>query len=257
VTWTPAQDYETASRLAARRLFDAIADNLARKGRAAIGLATGNTMIRPYRLLADNLNGAGLGLGGLVTFNLDEYVDDRGRNVAPDHPLSYRSYMAERLFNPLAPRLGFKQESAFFPDAENPAGFDARIEAVGGTDLQLLGIGFNGHIAFNEPQAESEISPEAFAALPSRVIPLASQTVQANARLTAAGDLAAVPRQAVTMGMRQILAARDILLVACFTEQTAPLRLLQAGRVSTETPASFLLNHPSVEVIYTTDTITV
>ena len=255
MTWTPVQDYETASCLAARRLFDAIADNLARKGKAVIGLATGNTMIRPYRLLADHFNDAGLGLAGLVTFNLDEYVDDRGKNVVPDHPLSYRSYMAERLFNYLDPRLGFTPENAFFPDAENPAGFDARIEAVGGIDLQLLGIGFNGHIAFNEPQAESEISAEAFAALPSRVIPLASQTMLANARLTAAGDLAAVPRQAVTMGMRQILAARDILLVACFAEQTAPLRLLQAGRVSTETPASFLLNHPSAEVIYTTDTI--
>ncbi len=255
MTWTPVQDYEAASRLAARRLFDAITDTLARKGRAAIGLATGNTMIRTYRLLADHLNAAGLSLSGLATFNLDEYVDDRGRNVAPDHPLSYRSYMAERLFNLIGPRLGFRPENAFFPEAENPAGFDARITAAGGLDLQLLGIGFNGHIAFNEPQPESEITAEAFAALPSRVIPLASQTVQANASLTAAGDLDAVPRKAVTMGMRQILAARDIVLVACFEEQTAPLRLLQARRVSTESPASFLLNHPSVEVIYTTDTI--
>ena len=120
----------------------------------------------------------------------------------------------------------------------------------------MLGIGFNGHIAFNEPQPESEISTEAFAALPTRVIPLAQQTIETNARLTASGDLTAVPRKAVTMGMRQILAARDILLVACFKEQTVPLRRIKTDRVSVETPASFLLDHPSAEIIYTTDTIT-
>jgi len=256
VTWTPVQDYEAASRLAAQKLFDAIATHLDRKGNAAIGLATGNTMIRPYQLLAKLLNDAGLDLGGLATFNLDEYVDHQGRNVAPDHPLSYHSYMTERLFNLLEPRLGFKLENAFFPDAEDPAGFDARLEARGGLDLQLLGIGFNGHIAFNEPQPESEISTEAFAALPTRVIPLAQQTIETNARLTASGDLTAVPRKAVTMGMRQILAARDILLVACFKEQTVPLRRIKTDRVSVETPASFLLDHPSAEIIYTTDTIT-
>ncbi|HPB10613.1 MAG TPA: glucosamine-6-phosphate deaminase [Kiritimatiellia bacterium] len=255
--WTQVPDYEAMSRMAAQRLFDVISGKLAKRQQVRVGLATGNTMIRVYGMLAGLLNKAGHELSDLSTYNLDEYVDGQGGNVAPSHPLSYRKYMTEYFYDLVDTRLGFKQANMFFPDAGNPAAYDTQIAEAGGLDFQLLGIGFNGHIAFNEPQPESEITAEAFAALPSRVISLASQTVLANACLTAAGDLSAVPRQAVTMGMRQILAARDILLVACFTEQTAPLRLLKAGRVSTETPASFLLNHPSVEVIYTTDTITV
>lgn len=253
--WTSVQDYEAASRLAAQRMFDAISLNLERKGKVAVGLATGNTMIRLYALLAEKLNQSRLGLSDLSTFNLDEYVDGEGRNVPSEHPLSYRTYMDKHLFNLLDKELGLRRDNVFFPDAEAPAGFDDCIEAAGGLDIQLLGIGFNGHIAFNEPMPEDEIAASDFAALPSRVINLAEQTVLANARLTAAGERSVMPCRAVTMGMRSILNAREILLVACFQEQTAPLSRLKAGKVSTETPASFLLNHPAVEVIYTTDKI--
>ncbi|NLE67638.1 MAG: hypothetical protein GX608_09475 [Lentisphaerae bacterium] len=126
---------------------------------------------------------------------------------------------------------------------------------AGGLDFQLLGIGFNGHIAFNEPVSASKISAEDFAVLPTRVIRLKELTIRTNAALTAGGDLASVPRQAVTMGMRPILQAKEIMLLACFKEQAVPLRKIKAGIISPETPASLLLNHPSAKVIYTSDTI--
>jgi glucosamine-6-phosphate deaminase len=163
--------------------------------------------------------------------------------------------MQENLFRRFDPRLGFQRENIRFPDPANPAGFDALIHDMGGLDLQLLGIGFNGHIAFNEPQAEGEISVEAFGSLPTRVIELTELTIQTNARLTAEGDRSQVPLRAITMGMKPILAAREILLLACFAEQQSPLERIKRGRATPEIPASYLLDHPNATIIYTGDKI--
>ena len=253
--WTQVPDYEAMSRMAAQRMFDVISAKLARRQKVRVGLATGNTMIRVYAILAGMLNKAGHELADLSTYNLDEYVDNQGGNVAPSHPLSYRKYMTENFYDLVDTRLGFKRENMFFPDSEDPAAYDAQIAEAGGLDFQLLGIGFNGHIAFNEPIPAGEISAEAFAALPSRVIQLTALTIKTNTELTADGDPHLVPCQAVTMGMGSILNASEILLLACFKEQAAPLAKIKAGTISPETPASFLLNHPSVQMIYTADTI--
>ena len=117
----------------------------------------------------------------------------------------------------------------------------------------MLGIGFNGHIAFNEPMSETEISRGSFAALPTRIVDLTELTIETNARLTAGGDRTQVPRQAVSMGMRPILAAREILLLACFPEQQEPLWRIMHGRPTPELPASYLLAHPHSTIIYTGD----
>ncbi|MDD5728887.1 MAG: hypothetical protein PHV59_10005, partial [Victivallales bacterium] len=112
-----------------------------------------------------------------------------------------------------------------------------------------------GHIGFNEPMAETAISAEAFVALPSHVVELDNLTLQTNARLTAGNDMAMRPRQAVTMGMASILQAKEIILLACFTEQTAPLSTIRSGKISPELPASFLLNHKAADIICTEDKI--
>ncbi len=253
--WVEVSNYEEMSQMAAQRMFDVISERLSRQSEVAIGLATGNTMIRVYATLAEMLNNAGLGLSDFLTFNLDEYVDNAGGNVAPAHPLSYRTYMTEYFFDKVDPLLGFSRENMFFPDSENPAAYDAQINDIGGLDFQLLGIGFNGHIAFNEPIKACDISAEDFAALPTRVIHLTERTLRTNADLTAGGDLTLVPHRAVTMGMKPILQAKEIMLLACFKEQTVPLAKIKTGEISPETPASFLLNHPAVQVLYTVDTI--
>ena len=118
-----------------------------------------------------------------------------------------------------------------------------------------MGIGFNGHIAFNEPVKEGAMSVNDFAELPSRIIQLDELTIKTNARLTAGGDAGIVPHRAVTMGMKSILKAKEIMLLACFSEQEIPLGKIKTGKVSTENPASFLLKHPSVSIIYTADKI--
>ena len=142
--WTAADNYEDMSQMAATRMFEIVSTKLRAGDHVNIGLATGITMIRLYEILATMFNDAELDLSNLSTFNLDEYVGDNNRNVPPTHPLSYRKYMAEKLFDLIAPELGFAQSNMFFPDAQHPAAYDEQIIAAGGLDFQLLGIGFNG-----------------------------------------------------------------------------------------------------------------
>jgi len=255
LNWVRVDDYEAMSEAGAARMA-AVVEEGSRCGRPVLlGLATGNTMLVLYRRLAEMLNQRRVDLSKLYTFNLDEYVGADGRWVPVDHSLSYRAYMRQNLFDRIDPQLGLSQNRIFFPDPVDPAGFDERIRALGGLDLQLLGIGFNGHIAFNEPIAASEISVADFAALPTRVVNLKELTIQTNARLTADGDRSRVPHRAVSMGMKPILAARETLLLACFAEQEEPLARMQRGRPTPELPASYLLDHPNATVIYTGDKI--
>ena len=253
--WVRKDDYEAMSRDGAERIATAIERRLREHVPMLLGLATGNTMLRLYELLAGILNRSGLDLAQLHTFNLDEYVGADGRWVAPDHPLSYHAYMEKNLFSRLDPKLGMLRDHIHFPDPTRPEAVDDLIRGMGGLDLQLLGIGFNGHIAFNEPMSKADISAEAFAALPTRVIDLTELTIDTNARLTAGGDRSQVPRQAVTLGMKPILAAREILLLACFSEQQKPLSRMIRGRPTPELPASYLLDHPKSTIVYTGDRI--
>jgi len=255
LTWIAAADYEAMSALAAARIADAIRQRLAQRCPMLLGLATGNTMLVVYEHLARLLNERGTDLAQLHTVNLDEYVGNDGGWVPPEHPLSYHGYMERTFFSRLDPRLGLRREHVHFPDPARPGDLDNMLARMGRLDLQLLGIGFNGHIAFNEPLPAAQIATEAFAALPSRVVDLTELTIETNARLTAGGDRACVPRKAVTLGMRSILAAREILLLACFPEQAAPLGRLLRGRPAPELPASYLLDHPNATIIYAGDRV--
>jgi len=249
--WIRVDDYEAMSAAGATRIAAVIENRLRSHQPARIGLATGNTMLSLYRRLAEMLHRLGLGRAQLHTFNLEEYVGADGRWVATDHPLSYHAYMQKNFFSRIDARLGMNPGHIHFPDPVCPGEFDSLISRLGGLDLQLLGIGFNGHIAFNEPIAESDISVEDFAALPTRTVALTELTIETNARVTADGDRTQVPRQAVSMGMRPILAAREIVLLACFAEQQEPLSRIMHGRPTPELPASYLLDHPHSTVIYT------
>ena len=222
------------SAIGASILFDEAMRKIAKGERYNLGLATGNTMIELYAQLAAKFNAARADLSLLSTWNLDEM-----------------------LFSKFDPALGFREENAHFPDPASPETYDPAIAASGGLDLQLLGIGFNGHIAFNEPMREDEISVGAFAALPTRVLPLSQETIEQNTKVTAGGDAALVPRYAATMGMAPILAAKKCLLLACFAEQTAPLNAIIArnGEPTPFLPASYLWRHPDFRLIYTADKV--
>ena len=253
----PMKDYAAMSSAGASILFEETMRKIAKGERFNLGLATGNTMIMLYEELAAKFNTAKADLSLLSTWNLDEYSLDGKSAVPHDHPLSYWKYMHEMLFSKFDPSLGFREENAHFPDPAMPETYDPAITAAGGLDLQLLGIGFNGHIAFNEPMQETEISVEAFGALPTRVLPLSNETIVQNTAVTAGGDSSLVPRYAATMGMAPILAAKKCLLLACFEEQTAPLKaIIERGRPTPFLPASYLWEHPDFRLVYTTDKIT-
>ena len=251
-----ARDFAAMSSIGASIIFADAMKRLAKGERYNLGLATGNTMITLYEELAEKFNAAKVDLSLLTTWNLDEYAVDDHTAVAHDHPLSYWKYMHEKLFSKFDPALGFKEENAHFPDPAAPEMYDPAIAAAGGLDLQLLGIGFNGHIAFNEPMKEDEISIEAFGALPTRVLPLSQETIDQNTHVTANGDSSLVPRYAATMGMAPILAAKKCLLLACFAEQEAPLRAIFAkGSPTPFLPASYLWRHPDYHLVYAADRI--
>lgn len=257
MTIESVENYADMSSVGASIIYAAAMRRFSRGERFNLGLATGNTMIELYRKLADKFNRARADLSLLSTWNLDEYASDAHSAVPHEHPLSYWTYMHEKLFSKFDPALGFQEANAHFPSPAAPEAYDPAISAAGGLDLQLLGIGFNGHIAFNEPMGEDEIDAESFGRLPTRVLPLSKETIAQNTAVTAGGDSSLVPRFAATMGMAPILAARQCLLLACFPEQTAPLRAIFArnGAPTPALPASYLWRHPDFRLVYTADAI--
>lgn len=201
-----------------------------------LGLATGSTVISTYEELIRLHREDGLDFSHVTTFNLDEYYQ-----LKPENEQSYTYFMYENLFK----HINIDLASTYLPDgcAEDMnaccENYDALIESYGGTDLQLLGIGPNGHIAFNEP------GPTFTAA--THLVPLSEQTIAANARFFASED--EVPRQAVTMGMKSILSARIILLLASGSSKTEALRRMVTGPVDPYCPASILQIHPNVIIV--------
>ncbi len=207
-------------------------------GRAPVlGLATGRSVAPIYAALVEVFRRHELDARQLVTFNLDEYV-----GIPSDHPASFRCFMHAHLFDP----AGIPASSCHFPDAHESDGndgferFERAIRAAGGIDLQLLGIGVNGHVAFNEPGSDPSSR--------TRRVALASATLAENAPSFA--GLGPMPREAVTMGIATILETRRVLLVAWGRAKAEPLRRAFHGAVSPECPASFLQLHPGpVELV--------
>ena len=225
--------YAELSRAAAR----IIADVLRAKPDCVLGLATGSSPIGTYDELARMHREEGLTFARCTTVNLDEY-----RGLAGTHPQSYRYFMNDHLFS----RVDVRIDHTFVPNgtAADPAAecaaYDARIKALGGTDIQLLGIGPDGHIGFNEPADEFTDA--------THVVDLDPSTIEANARFFESAD--DVPRQALTMGMGGIMGARKILLVASGPAKKAVLDAAMHGPVTPRLPASILQRHPDATVLW-------
>ena len=215
---------------------------IASAGRRPLGLATGRTMEPLYAGLVQRLRRWSSAdrrrLSQLwSSFNLDEYV-----GLMRGDRRSYRAFMAAHLAQPLQlPAAAFHLPDGQAPDPEAAAAFYARrVQASGGIGLQLLGLGTNGHVGFNEPPC----GPEQVC----HVVTLAEATCQQNAAMFG-GDAAAVPRQAITLGLSEILAAREIHLVVTGRSKAPVLaRLLAMQRPDDSLPASWLLDHPRVQL---------
>lgn len=225
--------YDKMSRQAA----NIISAQVIIKPDCVLGLATGSSPLGTYRQLIEWYNKGDIDFSAVTTVNLDEYVGLDGNN-----PQSYRYFMDHNLFA----QINIDRANTFVPNgcaadlaAEGQA-YDARIEALGGIDLQLLGIGLDGHIGFNEP--------DRYFVKSTHVVELHESTIAANARFFA-GE-ADVPRRAITMGMVSILQAKKILLIASGAGKRDILEKAFFGPITPEIPASILQLHPDITVIY-------
>lgn len=204
---------------------------------AVLGLATGSTPIGTYDELARLCREEGLDFSRASSVNLDEYLGLDGT-----HPQSYRYFMDKHLFD----RVNIDKARTAVPSgvAADPAAecarYDALVKSLGGQDVQLLGIGPDGHIGFNEPADE-------FTG-PTHLVDLDPSTIQANARFFASE--AEVPRRAITMGMDAIMGAKSIILIAAGEGKKAILEAAVNGPVTPRVPASILQNHPNVTVLF-------
>ena len=225
--------YEKLSRQAA----NIISAQVIIKPDCVLGLATGSSPLGIYRQLIDWHQKGDIDFSDVTSVNLDEYV-----GLAATHEQSYRYFMQTNFFD----HINIRPENTFVPDGcaadfeRECAGYDARIESLGGIDLQLLGIGPDGHIGFNEPG-------DCFVKN-THVVELHASTIEANARFFAhAGE---VPRRAVTMGMISIMQAKKILLIANGPAKKEILTRAFNGPITPEIPASILQLHPDITVIY-------
>lgn len=226
------KSYEESCSAAA----DIILQLVKNKPTAKFGFATGSTPIPIYKKMAEACKAGTADFANARTVNLDEYC-----GIAPNHPQSYRYFMDTNLFN----NININKANTFVANGlgdvnANAAELEEKIFEGGAPDLQLLGIGNNGHIGFNEA-GDHLIAP-------SHVETLTPSTIEANARFFASP--AEVPTQAITMGMRGIMAAGQLLLVATGAGKAEAIKgLLIDDAVTTQNPATFLKLHPNAVVI--------
>ena len=223
-----------AEQVAADRIAAEIRSRVAAKGRAVLGLATGSTPIAVYDRLAAAHEAGELSFDGVITYNLDEYYP-----MSPADPASYRAFMDLHLFRRVrlpANRSHLLDGTIAEAHAEDHARqFDGWVAADGGLDFQLLGLGRNGHIGFNEP---AELDLAAALNLPTRLVDL-HETTRADA-VKDFPEAAAVPRQALTMGIATILAARSILVLAFGAGKADAVKRSLIGPMGSQVPGSLL-----------------
>ncbi len=227
-----AHDYEDMSRKAA----NIIAAQVTLKPACVLGLATGSTPIGTYQNLIRLYEQGDLDFSQVSTYNLDEY-----RGLSHDDAQSYHYFMREQLFS----HVNIDLDNTHVPDGSNPdaedacSSYDRMVAAAGYPDLQLLGIGNNGHIGFNEPA--DAFSKGTFC------VDLTESTIEANSRLF--DRIEDVPRQAYTMGVQTIMSARMVLMVANGEKKAQAVRDMCQGPISPACPASVLQLHPNCIVV--------
>jgi glucosamine-6-phosphate deaminase len=221
-----------------------------KKGRAAT-LIVPVGPVEAFPVLAEKVKAEGLSLQDVMLINMDEYLTDDDAWVPLDHPLSFRAFMNRLFYEQLPPALAPRPENRVFPDPAQPALIQKRIDARGGVDLCCGGIGINGHLAFNEPPEPGVTSLDNdFAALPTRNLTLSRETRTINS-VTVGGDITVIPKRAVTVGMKEILAARRVRIYCNRPWQRAVMRRVLHGPITAACPASFIRNHPDATLTLT------
>ena len=227
-----ARDYDEVSRKAANIIFSV----MTQKPDCVLGLATGSSPVGIYKELVRRYEDGNLDFSRVTTVNLDEY-----RGLDKEDPQSYAYYMKENLFS----HVNIPMENTHLPDGREEDSekaceeYNRILRAAGRQDIQLLGIGHDGHIGFNEP---ADHFPKE-----THCVDLAEPTIEANARFFESRDQ--VPTQAYTMGIRNIMAAKQILMVANGKGKAKILKEAFQGPVTPRVPASILQLHPDVILV--------
>ena len=224
-----SDDYKGMSRKAANIVSAQVILNPS----CVLGLATGSTPIGMYKQLIDWYNKGDLDFSQVKSVNLDEYV-----GLAPTHDQSYRYFMQTNLFDHVnidPANTNVPNGLASDPEAECER-YNGVIRSMGGIDVQVLGMGHNGHIGFNEPGQAFELE--------THVVDLTERTIEANARFFASKD--EVPKRAITMGIKSIMQARQILVVVSGEDKAEIVKKAFFGPVVPQVPASILQMHPNV-----------
>ncbi|MCY7917393.1 glucosamine-6-phosphate deaminase [Bacillus vallismortis] len=229
-----ADHYEELCKLSA----NIVKKHVQEKKDAVLGLATGSTPVGLYKQLISDYQSGEIDFSKVTTFNLDEYA-----GLSPSHPQSYNHFMHEYLFQ----HINMQPGHIHIPQGDNPQleaeckVYEDLIRRAGGIDIQILGIGANGHIGFNEPGSDFEDR--------TRIVKLSESTIQANARFFG-GDPVLVPRLAISMGIQTILEfSKHIVLLASGEEKADVIQKMAEGPVTTDVPASILQKHHLVTVI--------
>lgn len=225
-------NYEELSKVAAKEFSKIIKE----KENVVLGLATGGSPVGMYKELIRMYEQRELNFSKITTVNLDEYI-----GLNPEHNQSYRYFMNNNLFN----HINIDKSNTFVPNglAEDLEAqckeYDQKISELGGIDIQLLGVGNNGHIAFNEPNNELSSG--------THIISLTDNTIEANARFF--DNIDDVPRKAITMGVGGIMKAKKIILIASGESKAEAIKGIFSGKITTANPATMLQMHRDVTVI--------
>ena len=226
------KNYEDMSRAAAKL----VASQITLKPDCVLGFATGSTPIGLYKELCAMYGRGEIDFSAVTSFNLDEYYPIRKSN-----PESYDYFMKDNLFS----KVNIPSENIHIPDGETEVpeieclNYEKAIESCGGIDLQILGIGVNGHIGFNEPDINLSTK--------THVTELSQSTIDANSRFFDSED--EVPRKAITMGVSTILKSKKIVLLASGKNKHAVIKELLDEKVNTNVPATLLNVHRDVTII--------
>lgn len=226
------ENYEEMSAKAAQ----IIGSHVTLKSNSVLGLATGSTAVGMYKELVKMYGENKLDFSDITTFNLDEYYP-----IQKNNENSYYQYMKNNLFNQINIRL----ESVHIPDGEASntddecKNYEEKIQAAGGIDIQVLGIGRNGHIGFNEPDIKFEAR--------THLVTLDDKTIEDNSRFF--DSVEEVPRHALSMGIKTIMHAKKIMLLASGQEKSDAVYQMIHGKIVPTLPASVLQLHPDVIVI--------
>ena len=265
----PPEELQRRSKVRLEILSDAAAlhDHLARS--IADEIASRNAAGQPTRLilpvgpvdqyprLVEICNREGISWRRVHVFHMDDYLDWQGRALPVEHPLSFEGYMRWTVYERLDPALGVVQDQIQFPDPRHLDRTSQRIAAVGGVDTCYGGIGYHGHLAFNEPPISRwfKLTPDEFRASLTRIVALAPETVVMNSIRATGGNPAALPPMAVTLGMADLLAARRLRLYCQGGAwQRTVLRIALLGDEDVDYPVTLAQGHPDYAIVTTRDT---